>query len=118
MKILQPGLGVGSHCIAVDPWFIVSSYPQQAKIISGCKGEVTILKRNGHRRRLKEPLEVLKQQLGRTPKVACLGLAFKPNIDVIWESPALHLVEMLMEKKYNILPVEPNVRSNSPGLNW
>lgn len=112
VKILQPGPGVGGHCIAVDPWFIVSSYPQQAKIIRAAR-EVNNFKTEWALQKIEGAIEVLKQQLGRTPKVACLGLAFKPNIDDLRESPALHLVEMLMEKKYSILPVEPNVHEFS-----
>jgi len=112
VKILQPGPGVGGHCIAVDPWFIVSGYPKQAKIIRAAR-EVNNYKTEWALQKIEGAIEVLKQQLGRTPKVACLGLAFKPNIDDLRESPALHLVEFLIDKKYHVLPVEPNVHEFS-----
>ncbi len=108
VKILQPGPGVGGHCIAVDPWFIVSGYPQESKLIKSAR-QVNNYKAEWVFEKIAGAVSVLEQQLGRSPKIACLGLAFKPNIDDLRESPALHIVEQLIAKRYNILAVEPNV---------
>jgi UDP-N-acetyl-D-mannosaminuronic acid dehydrogenase len=111
VKILQPGAGVGGHCIAVDPWFIVDKTPDQARLIKTARvvnddkpdwvvGKVMSAIRD-------------KVQSGRRAEdltVALLGLAFKPNIDDLRESPALHIVESLVPAaKSRFLIVEPNV---------
>ena len=105
VNILQPGPGVGGHCIAVDPWFIVSSAPDEARLIrtarevNDCKPEFVI-------RRVAEELG------GREDAtIAALGLAFKPDIDDMRESPALHITLDLAKRYPNakVLAVEPNV---------
>lgn len=106
VSILQPGPGVGGHCISVDPWFIVDRSPKTAKLIRTAR-EV-----NDHKPQF--VLEKIFQALSNfdTPQVACLGLAFKPNIDDLRESPALHIVEKLVKNtKAKITAVEPNVES-------
>ncbi len=110
VKILQPGPGVGGHCIAVDPWFIVSGYPEESKLIKAAR-QVNNFKTDWVLQQIEGAATILKQQLGRQPKIACLGLAFKPNIDDLRESPALHLVEDLIKRKHEVLAVEPNVAS-------
>lgn len=113
VNILQPGCGVGGHCIAVDPWFIVNKTPDVAKLIHTArlvndgKPEWVINKVND------AVIEALQKNPDKTLsdiKIACLGLAFKPDIDDLRESPALKITEQLAEKYPNqILAVEPNV---------
>jgi len=104
VNILNPGPGVGGHCIAVDPWFIVSSDPENAKIIRTAR-EVNDGK-PGH------VIESVKKAADRfkAPVIACLGLSFKADIDDLRESPAVAIVERLAEEKAGeLLVVEPNV---------
>ena len=113
VNILQPGCGVGGHCIAVDPWFIVNKTPDLAKLIHTArlvndgKPEWVIGKVD------EAVIQVLQKNPTKTVadvKIACLGLAFKPDIDDLRESPALKITEKLAEKYPNqILAVEPNV---------
>lgn len=104
VNILQPGPGVGGHCIAVDPWFIVDSAPDIARIIRTAR-EVNDNK----------PLEVVKTVAEKaskfkSPTIACFGAAFKANIDDLRESPALQIIIDLAAKKTGrILIVEPNI---------
>lgn len=105
VKILQPGPGVGGHCIAVDPWFIVDAAPGEARLIRTAR-EV-----NDHK-----PHFVLHQVAvacgGRArPVIACLGLAFKPDVDDLRESPALEIAaELARRGDAEIIAVEPHVR--------
>jgi UDP-N-acetyl-D-mannosaminuronic acid dehydrogenase len=105
VNILQPGPGVGGHCIAVDPWFIVSAVPEQARLIRTAR-EV-----NDHK-----PEVVLGKVADlagrfRDPIIAALGLAFKPDIDDLRESPALEITRQLAARhpQATVLAVEPNV---------
>ncbi len=104
VNILQPGPGVGGHCIAVDPWFIVSSAPQQAKLIRTAR-----MVNDG------KPAWVLEKvrtaAAGKTnPSIACLGLTFKPNIDDMRESPALDIaVEICRQNWGAVFLVEPHI---------
>lgn len=104
VNILQPGCGVGGHCIAVDPWFIVHQNPDEAKIIKTAR-EVNDDKPNFVIKKIKERVKGISQS-----KIACLGLAFKPDIDDLRESPALDIVARLANEKYQILAVEPNIK--------
>lgn len=105
VNILQPGCGVGGHCIAVDPWFIVHQNPTEAKIIKTAR-EVNDNKPNFVIQKIKERVKGILQ-----PKIACLGLAFKPDIDDLRESPALDIViKLANEGVYQILAVEPNIK--------
>ncbi len=106
VNILQPGCGVGGHCIAVDPWFIVNAYPKEAKLINTAR-YVNDGKPYFVIDKVKKAIIDMKN-----PKVACLGLAFKPNIDDLRESPALEITKMLSDiNGYEILAVEPNIES-------
>ncbi|MCV3381243.1 UDP-N-acetyl-D-mannosamine dehydrogenase [Campylobacter sp. IFREMER_LSEM_CL2127] len=105
VNILQPGCGVGGHCIAVDPWFIVHQNPNEAKMIKTAR-EVNDNKPNFVIQKIKERVKGILQ-----PKIACLGLAFKPDIDDLRESPALDIVIKLASERNNqILAVEPNIK--------
>ncbi len=106
VNILQPGCGVGGHCIAVDPWFIVNAYPEDAKLINTAR-VVNDGKPHFVISKVKDAVKDMKN-----PKIACLGLAFKPDIDDLRESPALEITKMLSDVEgYEILAVEPNVKS-------
>ncbi|MCX6918009.1 MAG: UDP-N-acetyl-D-mannosamine dehydrogenase [Verrucomicrobia bacterium] len=105
VKILQPGPGVGGHCIAVDPWFIVAAAPEEARLMRTAR-EV-----NDHK-----PHHVVAQvraaaALQAQPVVACLGLAFKANVDDLRESPAVEIALALAAAGLPVLAVEPHVRA-------
>lgn len=108
VNILQPGPGVGGHCIAVDPWFIVNDFPQEAKIIRQAR-EVNLRKTDWVIEKVEEKVEDFKKAAGREPVVACMGLAFKPNIDDLRESPALEITHHLISKGHQIIAAEPHV---------
>ncbi len=111
VDILQPGVGVGGHCIAVDPWFIVHAGGDDAKIIRTAR-EVNNYKTEWSIEKIKNSALVFEKENGRSAKVACMGLAFKPNIDDMRESPALYVTRQLIAEGLNVLPVEPNIKSS------
>jgi UDP-N-acetyl-D-mannosaminuronic acid dehydrogenase len=104
VNILQPGCGVGGHCIAVDPWFIVHAFPHDAQLIKTAR-DINDGKPLYVISKVKEAIKDISN-----PKVACLGLAFKPDIDDLRESPALDITKMLSDEGYEILAVEPNIQ--------
>ena len=112
VNILQPGPGVGGHCIAVDPWFIVSRTPELAKLIATARNV-----NDGKPAWVMDKVNAALVEVANLKKVApseltiaCLGLAFKPDIDDLRESPALRITEALAGKhEGNILAVEPNI---------
>ncbi|MDD9156048.1 UDP-N-acetyl-D-mannosamine dehydrogenase [Aliivibrio sp. S4TY2] len=111
VNILNPGPGVGGHCIAVDPWFIVDSCPDEAKIIRQAR-----LTNDAKPHYVIDQIEKAADEFKR-PVIACLGLAFKADIDDLRESPALQIVEELAGKNIGqIFAVEPNVHSLPEGL--
>ena len=113
VNILQPGPGVGGHCIAVDPWFIVAKTPDQARLIRTAR-EVNDAKPEWVIDQVKIKIaEFLQANPNKTIKdvtVACYGLAFKPDIDDLRESPALEITKKLAEQGLNILAIEPNIQ--------
>ncbi len=111
VNILQPGTGVGGHCIAVDPWFIVASDPDNARIIRTAR-EVNNYKTDWVIDQIKIAVADASARTGRKPKVACLGLAFKPDIDDLRESPAVHVASALQAQAYDVVAVEPNIQSH------
>ena len=114
VNILQPGCGVGGHCIAVDPYFITSDFPIESQIISKAR-EINNYKSFWCAEKIQN--EMLKFELAnhRKPVVAMMGLAFKPNIDDLRESPAKYIVTKVMQGHNNadILVVEPNVSEHN-----
>lgn len=113
VNILQPGAGVGGHCIAVDPWFIVDKSPDEARLIRTAR-EVNdgkpgwVFAKVAHA--VRERLDARPGHAEKDLTVAVLGLAFKPNIDDLRESPALHIAEHLVrESTAQLLFVEPNI---------
>jgi UDP-N-acetyl-D-mannosaminuronic acid dehydrogenase len=111
VSILQPGVGVGGHCIAVDPWFIVARHPDHAKLIQSAR-VVNSEKTEWVISDILYRIELARKVLGREPLVACLGLAFKPDIDDLRESPAVSVVRALINKGNPILVVEPYVQES------
>ncbi len=105
VNILQPGTGVGGHCIAVDPWFIVSGDPKNSKIVKTAR-DVNNSKPEWIVSMIQKFID---NSSNKNPKIACLGLAFKPNIDDLRESPAIEVVNLLIEQGKNIIAVEPNI---------
>jgi len=109
VNVLQPGAGVGGHCIAVDPWFIVHAGGDDAKIIKTAR-EVNTYKTKWSIEKIKNEALKFEAEHGRKAKVACMGLAFKPNIDDLRESPALYITKRLIDDGFEVLAVEPNIR--------
>lgn len=110
VNVLQPGAGVGGHCIAVDPWFIVHAGGETAKMIKTAR-EVNTYKTQWAIEKIKNTALKFENENGRKAKVACMGLAFKPDIDDLRESPALYITRKLKEDGLDILAVEPNIKS-------
>lgn len=103
VNILSPGAGVGGHCIAIDPWFLISAEPEKTALMSAAR-HVNDSK----------PLEVLGQirrQLDcfKKPVIACLGLAYKPDVDDLRESPALRIASTLADEGFDLMVVEPHI---------
>ena len=116
VNILQPGCGVGGHCIAVDPWFIVSDYPEQAQLIKRAR-ETNDYKADWCANKVLDTCRAFVEKNGREPVVACMGLAFKPDIDDLRESPAKYIVSRIItESRADVLIVEPNIASH-PSFN-
>jgi UDP-N-acetyl-D-mannosaminuronic acid dehydrogenase len=111
VNILQPGAGVGGHCIAVDPWFIVARNPEQAQLIRTAR-EVNNHKTVWATNQIKIAVADASARTGRRPKIACLGLAFKPDIDDLRESPAVLIAESLLSAGHDLVAVEPNIQAH------
>jgi UDP-N-acetyl-D-mannosaminuronic acid dehydrogenase len=118
VNILSPGCGVGGHCIAVDPWFIIDQAPQEARLIRAAR-EVNDHKPQWVLGRIRAAVDAL-IAAGRdeaTIRIALFGLAFKPDIDDLRESPALQIVERLARQgRARLLLVEPNINTMPPTL--
>lgn len=113
VNILQPGCGVGGHCIAVDPYFIVADYPMESKIIASAR-EVNNYKSFWCAEQVKTAKLEFQIKHSRKPSVAIMGLAFKPNIDDLRESPAKYIAQKVLQdaqdEQYYI--VEPNIEDH------
>ena len=110
VNILQPGCGVGGHCIAVDPYFIVAEFPMESRIISQAR-ETNNYKSFWCAEKVKSTRLDFELKNGRQPSIAIMGLAFKPNIDDLRESPAIHIAERVLQDSgdADMYIVEPNV---------
>lgn len=118
VNILQPGCGVGGHCIAVDPWFIVDAGKGSARLIETArrvndyKSEWVIEKvKNAANEWKLNQSQITHHESPREPKIAVMGLAFKPDIDDLRESPALYITRRLIADGLDVLAVEPNIES-------
>lgn len=114
VNILQPGCGVGGHCIAVDPYFITADFPMESKIIASAR-EINNYKSFWCAEKVQNEMLKFELENGRKPWVAMMGLAFKPNIDDLRESPAKSIITKVMQSCNNaqILIVEPNVEEHN-----
>ena len=116
VNILQPGCGVGGHCIAVDPYFITADFPEESKLIAQAR-ETNNGKAEWCTGQILAQILKFEKENGRKPRVALMGLAFKPNIDDLRESPAKYIVSKVMQRCNNadILVVEPNIKEHKIG---
>ncbi len=114
VNILQPGCGVGGHCIAVDPYFIVSEFPIESQIIGKAR-EINNYKSFWCAEKIKNAKLEFELKNGRKPKVALMGLAFKPDIDDLRESPAKYIVSKVLQNDNNgeYFIVEPNIEEHN-----
>ncbi len=110
VNILWPGCGVGGHCIAVDPYFITAEFPLESRMIGQAR-QINNYKAFWCAEKVQQAMSQFELKEGRAPKVAMMGLAFKPDIDDLRESPAMHIVSKVMQENNaaNLLIVEPNV---------
>ncbi|TDQ73494.1 UDP-N-acetyl-D-mannosamine dehydrogenase [Sphingobacterium yanglingense] len=113
VNILQPGCGVGGHCIAVDPYFITADFPMESRIIAQARST------NNYKpfwcaEKVKTARLEFELKHGRQPSIAIMGLAFKPNIDDLRESPAIHIAERVLQDSGDaaMYIVEPNVHEH------
>jgi UDP-N-acetyl-D-mannosaminuronic acid dehydrogenase len=113
VNILQPGSGVGGHCIAVDPYFITSAFPMESQIIGKAR-ELNNYKAFWCAEKTQIAMKEFELANGREPIVALMGLAFKPNIDDLRESPAKYIASKVMQRHNNsdFLIVEPNIEDH------
>jgi UDP-N-acetyl-D-mannosaminuronic acid dehydrogenase len=113
VNILQPGCGVGGHCIAVDPYFLTADFPMESQII-GKSREINNYKSFWCAEKIRNSMLDFELKNGRKPQVAIMGLAFKPNIDDLRESPAKYIAQKVMQSEQNgLLIVEPNLKEHS-----
>ena len=114
VNILQPGCGVGGHCIAVDPYFITADFPMESKII-GTAREINNYKSFWCAEKVQNEMLKFELKNHRKPRIAMMGLAFKPNIDDMRESPAKYITTKVMQACNNadIMVVEPNVKEHN-----
>ena len=108
VQVLQPGCGVGGHCIAVDPWFIAAAAPECTPLIQTAR-RVNDGKSAWVIQQVQARAAALEDRLGRPPRIGCLGLAFKPDVDDLRESPALHIATQLLVAGLDVLVCEPNL---------
>ena len=107
VDILSPG--VGGHCIAVDPWFLIAELPNDTNLIRKSR-EINLKKTKWVIEKIENECDNLENKLGRNIIIGCFGLAFKPNIDDLRESPALEIVSTLVRNKKEVLVCEPNLK--------
>lgn len=114
VNILQPGCGVGGHCIAVDPYFITADYPKQSQMIAKAR-EINNYKSEYCAEKVRSAYRDFQAANGREPIVAMMGLAFKPNIDDLRESPAKYIATSVLRvcNNGNILIAEPNIAEHN-----
>ena len=108
VSILDAGIGVGGHCIAVDPWFIASEFPEKTQLIQTAR-KVNLDKTNWVVSQIQHSAETFGELVARPPKLALFGLAYKPNVADVRESPAVEIARALKKKGHVILCVEPHV---------
>ena len=108
VNILQPGIGVGGHCISVDPWFLISGNEEVTTLMRASR-DVNRSKTRWVASKIKEAADNFEKDFTRKPKIAVMGLAYKPNIDDLRESPAVDITKELLSDGYQVLTAEPNI---------
>jgi UDP-N-acetyl-D-mannosaminuronic acid dehydrogenase len=108
VNVLTPGPGVGGHCIAVDPWFLVGAAPQAARLIQAA--------RNVNDAMPEHVLQRLQDLIPPPAPIALMGVTYKAEVDDIRESPALRVAELAIEAGYAVRLCDPHVRPEQPGL--
>ncbi|MGZ8562073.1 MAG: nucleotide sugar dehydrogenase, partial [Candidatus Limnocylindria bacterium] len=111
VQILQPGPGVGGHCIAVDPWFLVAGDPTTARLIRTAR-EVNDAKTEWVIAQVRDTAAKIEAAIGRPARIACLGLSYKPDVDDLRESPALRVTLALADAGFEVLACEPHLSSH------
>ena len=113
VKILQPGCGVGGHCIAVDPYFITAAFPEESKLMAQAR-RTNDFKAEWCAGQILAQMMLFEKDNGRKPVVALMGLAFKPNIDDLRESPAMEIAGCVSDSvaAQYLMVVEPNIKSH------
>ncbi|RUO37111.1 UDP-N-acetyl-D-mannosamine dehydrogenase [Aliidiomarina taiwanensis] len=114
VNILQPGSGVGGHCIAVDPYFITAEFPMESQIIGKAR-EINNFKAFWCAEQVRKAIISFKLERGKAPSVALMGLAFKPNIDDLRQSPAIYITQRVLQEANDetYFIVEPNVEEHA-----
>ena len=110
VNILQPGPGVGGHCIAVDPWFIISKHRASSNLIKMSR-QVNLQKTEWVINEIIKVSNIYKKKNNKKPIISCFGFTFKANVDDTREAPSIQIIESLTLKGYDIIVVEPNVKS-------
>jgi UDP-N-acetyl-D-mannosaminuronic acid dehydrogenase len=112
VKILKPGPGVGGHCIAVDPWFIISDFENEAQLIRQAR-MTNNAKKDWVLSKIEDAAGELESHLNRKPVIACMGLTYKADIDDVRESPAMEIYSALKKKSHTVKGVEPHLPTGS-----
>ena len=114
VTILQPGSGVGGHCIAVDPYFITSEFPMESQIIGKAR-EINNYKAFWCAEKIRNAIRDFELKEGKAPSVALMGLAFKPNIDDLRQSPAVYIAQKVLQEagEEDYFIVEPNIHEHA-----
>lgn len=115
VNILNAGVGVGGHCIAVDPWFLVSKDPENSPLLQTARA-VNTKKTAWVVDKITAKLAELTEAKKSQPRVACLGLTYKPNIDDLRESPALNITKQLQLKGQQVAAVDPYVQPDAKAI--
>ena len=110
VNILNPGCGVGGHCIAVDPWFIASAEPKLSNLIQSAR-RVNLYKTQWVIERISNKIDQMQINSDKQIKVGCFGLSFKPNVDDLRQSPACQITNSLIDRGYHIKACEPNINN-------
>lgn len=114
VNILQPGSGVGGHCIAVDPYFITAEFPMESQIIGKAR-EINNYKAFWCAEKIRNAIRDFELKEGKAPAVALMGLAFKPNIDDLRQSPAVYITQKVLQEagEEDYFIVEPNIHEHA-----
>ena len=111
VDILQPGVGVGGHCVAVDPWFLVSKDKKNTSLIRAAR-RINTEKTEWVFNKIKLKAEKLYKETGQNPSIVCMGLTFKADVDDTRESPAIKIAYSIDQAGYHVLGIDPNIKED------